>query len=254
LGLDDEPLSRSGPAAGPNPAPPSPPAAESGSPPAAKKLLRDKSAGIFSPRQKKLLLILSVLAAFLIIGTLLMFLNQGDGPMIALETVVRPSEAPVSEGTPDGHTAEAAETEPPNVLNLIFAQEHTTHHYFENASAGQILVIAGRIVNGYNERISQVRVKAALINSSNTVVAERQVFAGNYLNEEELKTLPMKEILARLALKGGQNGANLNIAPEKAVPFMLVFDKLPADLAEYRIEPVSFVPASDALTGVQSGS
>ncbi|MDR1487498.1 MAG: zinc-ribbon domain-containing protein [Deltaproteobacteria bacterium] len=209
--------------------------------------LRTKSKITFSKRQKILLLVLSIFAAFLAISTF--FLSLGPGP--ANRTPVQPADADAavaaSPQQPDAPSTTSASPEN-DVLNLIFIREQNSHHYIMNQEAGPLLVIAGRIQNGYEMRISHIRVKASLKNSSGSVLSERQVFAGNYLTEEELKTLPIKEILAKLTPRGGQNGQNQNIPPGQAVPFMIVFDKLPADLAEYNVEPVSYAPAVESLS------
>ncbi|MDR1165016.1 MAG: zinc-ribbon domain-containing protein [Deltaproteobacteria bacterium] len=148
------------------------------------------------------------------------------------------------EGAPEGESGadETAGAEN-STEKLNFAQNNTTHHYRKNASAGNILIITGRIANNFEDRRSFIRVRGLLKGADGVVVAQREAFAGNYLTEQELVTLPMSEILARLQIRGGQNSSNLNVMPGDSVPFMLVFDKLPADLDEYVVECVSSVSA-----------
>jgi hypothetical protein len=131
----------------------------------------------------------------------------------------------------------------PDVLNLIFLKDRNTHHYMTHPEAGQLLVIVGRIRNGYDKPISHIRVKGSLKNSDEQILSERQVFAGNYLTEDALKSLSLREILARLSVRSGESGSNLNIQPGQDVPFMLVFDKLPPDVAEYMVEPMDYTAA-----------
>ncbi|MDR1041127.1 MAG: zinc-ribbon domain-containing protein [Deltaproteobacteria bacterium] len=148
--------------------------------------------------------------------------------------------------SPQLDTASLTQPDVPNSTeHLNFSKDLTTHHYRSNSEAGNILIVTGRVENRFPDRRSYIKVKAVLKNSQGTVVAERDAFAGNYLTENELTTLPMSEILARLALRGGQNSSNINIAPGSSVPFMLVFDKLPPDLAEYVVECVSSTPAGN---------
>jgi hypothetical protein len=128
-------------------------------------------------------------------------------------------------------------------LKLNFVQDQESHHYRVNKLAGRVLIITGQVINGYPQRRNFIRVKGSLKDSRGEVVASRQVFAGNYLTEDDLINLPMPEILARLALKGGQDNSNVNVPPNKAVPFMLVFDRLPEDLSAYVLEPVGSSPA-----------
>ncbi|MDR2455205.1 MAG: DUF3426 domain-containing protein [Deltaproteobacteria bacterium] len=210
-------------------------------PPTYQSPLRTKSGRNFTKRQKILFLILSILAAFLVIWTLFSNMGVESAPPPTPQT----ASAEAGEAAPS--TGEAL-AQPPqaDVLNLIFLKEQNTHHYVTHPEAGQLLVIVGRIRNGYDKPISHIRVKGSLKNSDNQILSERQVFAGNYLSEEILKSLSMREILARLSLRGGENGSNLNIQPGQDVPFMLVFDKLPPDVAEYIVEPLDYTPVETA--------
>jgi hypothetical protein len=158
-------------------------------------------------------------------------------------------------GAPQVGNASLTRPEVPNSTeHLTFSRDLTTHHYRSNAEAGSILIVTGRVENHFPDRRSYIKVKAVLKDTRGTVVAEREAFAGNYLTETELTTLPISEILARLALRGGQNSANINILPGSSVPFMLVFDKLPKDLAEYVVECVSSTPAGDVAETARSAA
>ena len=199
--------------------------------------LRTKKGRTFSKRQKILALVLSVLAVFLVVWTLFMGGSKSAPPPPA------PS-ASASAGAPPPSTGEALSApSSPDVLNLNFLKEQNTHHYLTHPEAGQLLVIVGRIRNAYDKPISHIRVKGSLKNSEDQILSERQVFAGNYLSEDVIKSLSMREILGRLSLRGGENGSNLNIQPGQDVPFMLVFDKLPPDVAEYIVEPMDYTAA-----------
>jgi hypothetical protein len=181
------------------------------------------------------------LAAFFVISTL--FMNMGaDSP-----PPLPPKAASPEAGAAAANAGEALARPPQaDVLNLIFLKEQNTHHYVTHPEAGQLLVIVGRIRNGYDKPISHIRVKGSLKSADDQILSERQVFAGNYLSEDVLKSLSMREILARLSLRGGENGSNLNIQPGQDVPFMLVFDKLPPDVAEYIVEPLDYTPVETA--------
>jgi len=97
--------------------------------------------------------------------------------------------------------------------------------------------------NSYPEPRSYIHLRGHILAGDDTSLAERYVYAGNLISEEELKTLPSKEILNRLLNKGGQNGRNMNIPSGAEIPFMVVFDKLPDGMAEYRVVPVGSSPA-----------
>jgi predicted Zn finger-like uncharacterized protein len=241
LGLGDDPLSPIAIAAPGGPDPAEAPGGEPPEPPPP-PLLRAKGGRTLSRRQKILVLILSIVLAILGVSSLISTLGSAPEP-----APPSPPAAPAAAG--EAAPPEPAQTESapsaPDVLGLIFLKEQNTHHYVTHPEAGQLLVIVGRVRNGYERPISHVRVKGSLKSSDDRILAERQVFAGNYMTEDILKSLSMREILARLSLRGGENGSNLDIQPGQDVPFMLVFDKLPPDVAEYMVEPLGYTPADE---------
>jgi hypothetical protein len=199
-------------------------------------------------RERIFLLAAAVIIAFLVIGLLFMSIWREPGTT-ALQT---PDEPTAQAGQPAKNSAGQGQTHsldrpPVEERPLIdFVQDRESHHYRDNKTSGRVLIITGIVTNGYDHPRSFVRVKGSLKDSQEKVVAERQVYAGNYLTEDELINLPIPEILARLALKGGANNSNVNVAPQQSIPFMLVFDRLPEDLAAYVLEPVSSVPATQS--------
>jgi hypothetical protein len=243
LGLGDDPLSPIAIASQGAPAAADAPAGEPPEPPPP-PLLRAKGGRTLTRRQKILVLILSIVLAILGVSSLISTLGSPPEPAPAPPNPPAAPEAAGEAAPADPAQAESAPSAP-DVLGLIFLKEQNTHHYVTHPEAGQLLVIVGRVRNGYERPISHVRVKGSLKSADDRILAERQVFAGNYLTEEILKSLSMREILARLSLRGGENGSNLDIQPGQDVPFMLVFDKLPPDVAEYMVEPLGYTPADE---------
>jgi hypothetical protein len=214
-------------------------------------ILREPSPKLFTNGQKVLLLVFSVVAAGLVIATLFMSLGSGSGEVPPVQGQGQGlGQGQVQEARAGGGEAEAAmgEVRGPGeeeaAMKFSIPSDITSHHYIENAEAGMILVLTGLINNDNDRAVSFIRLKAVLADADNKVLAERHVFAGNLFTEEELKNLSMKEILSRLALKGGQNGTNTNVLPGKQVPYMFVFDKLPTDISNFTIAPVSSEPAA----------
>jgi hypothetical protein len=211
----------------------------------------------------------AILASVAILGLLAaaaFFFFAKEGAMNSPKGTTAGRGAPLPDGTvlagsspqrvpkPGEATEANLVTDADNKNHLIFTKEQTTHHYRSNEKHGNILIITGRITNEYSDPRSFIKVKAILKNSKGTVVAEREAFAGNYLNEADLISLPMNEILTRLAIRGGQSSANINVAPGSSIPFMLVFDKLPDDLAEYVVEAVGSTPSGGMATGGLPGT
>lgn len=126
---------------------------------------------------------------------------------------------------------------------ITFTRGNQNHYFRENSQAGNILIITGMVRNSYHDRRNFIRLRGHLLAADGRSLAERYVYAGNIISEDELKTLPINEIYSRLGIKGGQDGRNMNVEPGQEIPFMLVFDKLPELMAEYRIDPVGSNPS-----------
>jgi hypothetical protein len=62
---------------------------------------------------------------------------------------------------------------------------------------------------------------------NNQILTSKNVFSGNILSKEQLATMPMEKIEAAMANQFGGALDNLDVAPGKAVPFMIVISKLP---------------------------
>lgn len=127
---------------------------------------------------------------------------------------------------------------------ITFTNGSQDYYFLENQEAGSILVLTGLVRNSYSDRRSFIRLRTALLDKNGCTLVERFIYAGNVLSDEDLKSLPISELTARLNVKGGQEGRNTNIEPGQTIPFMAVFNKLPDDMDEYRIDPVASEPAN----------
>jgi len=134
------------------------------------------------------------------------------------------------------------EADPDGNEHITFARDSQNHYWRENSQAGHLLILTGMVRNSYPEPRSFIRLHAHLLANDGTSLADRFVYAGNILTDKELTTLPPKEILHRLSAKGGQEGRNIDIPSGAEIPFMIVFDKLPEDMSEYRIDSVGSSP------------
>jgi hypothetical protein len=83
---------------------------------------------------------------------------------------------------------------------------------------------------------SFIQIKGLLHDKDGNVLAEKHVYCGNILRAEELRTLPYEQLMNYLKDKAGQNNSNVNIQPGQSVPFMIVFNDIPADISKYTIE------------------
>jgi predicted Zn finger-like uncharacterized protein len=116
--------------------------------------------------------------------------------------------------------------------------------FITNQEAGQLFVISGQAVNGYEAPRSALAVKGVLFNQAGMALREQAVYCGNPLTESDIKTLPLRKIRDRGSNQFGDSLANLNVAPGKSIPFTIVFNDLPPDLAEFNVEPAESIPGN----------
>jgi predicted Zn finger-like uncharacterized protein len=123
--------------------------------------------------------------------------------------------------------------------NQKISPEDAKHFFRQNESEGQLLIITGLAKNQYDDPRSYIRLKGLLHDAKGKVLAEKMIYCGNILSEEQLMSLPMDEIDKALNVRDGENGANVNVPPGGSVQFMVVFSQIPNDLAEYAVEVFS---------------
>ena len=191
-------------------------------------------------RRNGLFLGLAIFCAALTIG--LYYLSSRPEP-IAFSEGDDPPPPPVQAAAPAPPTA-AGGTDPLGIEFITFTlKDNLKHFYRRNAKEGELLIITGRVRNSYPGPRSFIRLRGLLLDQNGNTLADRFVYAGNLISEEDLVSLPKEEIVARLNIKGGRNGQNMNIAPGQEVPFMVVFDKAPPNKDEYKIIPVGSSPS-----------
>ena len=197
-------------------------------------------------RRNGLFLALAIFCAALAIG--LYYLSSRPEPLALSEGDGQPpAQSPQAQTlppqTPPVQTAGVG-IDPRGVEHITFTpKDNLKHFYRRNEKEGELLIITGRVRNSYPTPRSFIRLRGLLLDQNGNTLAERFICAGNLISEEDLVTLPRDEIMARLNIKGGQNNQNMNIAPGREVPFMVVFDKVPPHKDEYRIIPVGSDPA-----------
>ena len=96
-------------------------------------------------------------------------------------------------------------------------------YYLENTKSSKIFVIEGQVVNHWKESRSLIKVKGILLDAKGGKVGEKVVYCGNILSEKDLKELDREAIEKSLSSQFGISFSNVNIPPNKFVPFMVVF-------------------------------
>ncbi len=109
--------------------------------------------------------------------------------------------------------------------------------YYDNTvKAGRMFVIKGQVANTGHATKGRIRIHAALLDNTNKVLAEKTVYAGNVLGGEDLRVADKETIEKTLSSPFGEKLANLDVAPGKSVPFMVVFLGIPEGIDAYRLE------------------
>jgi hypothetical protein len=116
--------------------------------------------------------------------------------------------------------------------------------FVENRKEGRLFVIQGQVRNEAGEARSAIAVKGVLYDGKDGVLMQRTVFCGNPLSLDELRGMAFAEIAERMNNQFGDSLANFNVPPGKAIPFTIVFNRLPESLASFDVKLSGSEPAS----------
>ena len=107
--------------------------------------------------------------------------------------------------------------------------------YYETGDkAGRMFVIKGVATNQGRKKKSGIRIRAELLDGSHRTIAEKTVYGGNII--AGLRSADREKIETAMANRFGDKLSNVDVAPGKSVPFMLVFFDPPEGIEEYRLE------------------
>ncbi|MEK6695928.1 MAG: DUF3426 domain-containing protein [Candidatus Deferrimicrobiota bacterium] len=109
-------------------------------------------------------------------------------------------------------------------------------YYESGAASPRILVIKGQVANLSTVEKSGIRVHAALLDNTDAVLAQQAVYAGNVLSGEAIRKGDPDTLSKALGNRFGEGLANMQVAPGKAIPFMVVFFDAPANMDSYKLE------------------
>ena len=114
--------------------------------------------------------------------------------------------------------------------------------FIQSEKADQLFVIKGMVVNGYPQSRSYILVKGTILDSKGQVVKRKLAYAGNTFPENRIKEMTLDQINEQLKNRPGNGNINVDIAPGRAIPFMIILGDLPEDLSEFTVEAVSSSP------------
>ena len=119
--------------------------------------------------------------------------------------------------------------------------------YIVNDEAGELLVISGEALNEYPEPRAALQVKVTVFDATGQSIATKTAYGGNPLTEEQLKSLPLDKIEAAMTNQFGDSLANMEVAPGKAISFVVVLANLPKGVKDFGVQSAG----STVATGKQ---
>ncbi len=122
-----------------------------------------------------------------------------------------------------------------------------TADFIENGQAGELLVISGEALNDYPKPRAALQVKVTVFDATGQSVATKMAYGGNPLTEEQLENLPLDKIEAAMANQFGDSLANMEVAPGKMIPFVVVLANLPKGAKDFAVQSAG----STVATGKQ---
>ncbi|MGD8367108.1 MAG: DUF3426 domain-containing protein [Desulfobacterales bacterium] len=125
---------------------------------------------------------------------------------------------------------------PDNVNRIEVMQATVRSKFVENQKTGKLFIITGRVRNGHRDARNFISVTGNLF-AKKKKVQSKTVFAGNVLTGVQLSSMDMNQITKALRNRLGDKKSNMNVSPNHTLPFMIVFDNLPAELEEFTVEP-----------------
>ncbi len=115
-----------------------------------------------------------------------------------------------------------------------YTVENPIGFYESGKDSEKLFVIKGAVTNQGRSAKSGIRVRAELFDNHHKSIGELTVYAGNVIPEWRSET--RESIEAQMSNRFGDKLSNVDVAPGKSVPFMVVFIDPPEGIEEYRLE------------------
>jgi hypothetical protein len=104
--------------------------------------------------------------------------------------------------------------------------------------AGDLFVVRGTVVNAGRRESAGIRIQATLMGTDNQALGERDVFAGNTIDDTALRHAPPAVLRAALNKRSGDGDRNRGIPPGGSLPFMVIFFDPPANISSILVKGV----------------
>ncbi|MBI3753062.1 MAG: zinc-ribbon domain-containing protein [Deltaproteobacteria bacterium] len=103
-------------------------------------------------------------------------------------------------------------------------------YYINNVSLGPLFVIEGKVISNLNAPKEVAGIHGMIFDKTGKLVKDAWVAPGRIAAQDELKNISSSELEKRFKDKKGA------IPPKGTVPFMIVFQGIPGELAEFSVE------------------
>ena len=184
---------------------------------------------------------------FWLLGIIIFLALLSLGAVVALDRLNKaPQIVDLARGLPGMNLLllpKGAEREKAKPGEIKMALSNVRGYFRINDKVGRIFIIQGLVESQHKDVRTAVLVRGRLQDAKGKVARQAVVYAGPTFTPEELRTLSLQEIQARLGSPKGPDGVNFVIAPSGTIPFMIVFANLPGNLSEFTAEVVG----SDSL-------
>jgi predicted Zn finger-like uncharacterized protein len=126
----------------------------------------------------------------------------------------------------------------------VIAIKNPQGAFMVNREAGEIFVVTGEAVNNFKKPRASIQVKANVLGPKGEILMQKAAYCGNVLSKEQLATLPMAKIEEAMGSPFGDSLANLGVQPGKSIPFVIVFNVVQKNAAEFSTEVVGSTAVS----------
>jgi hypothetical protein len=121
----------------------------------------------------------------------------------------------------------------------------TSASFIDNQHNGQLFYIQGRVRNDFPEPRRWIRLRAKLLYTDGRTARELDFYAGNSLSKEQLKSLPLDNLIGMIQQRPGAEKKAPVIAAQEEVSFTVPFGDLPelTKLSDYSVEILESQPS-----------
>jgi predicted Zn finger-like uncharacterized protein len=125
--------------------------------------------------------------------------------------------------------------------NLNIKSFDISSKFVDNNKIGKLFVITGKVKNEYPMARGSIQISGKIYTKDKVLAKTETAFCGNILSDIDLNNADSTTLKQRLQNRSGDNQINQKVLPGAAIPFMIVFTNLPANLEEFTTEVINSV-------------